>query len=173
MRTLAGRDGWVFIELAIPKPPEGWSSNGWDGQAPYGWFWQPNLGEGWQINARLPKVEGTPGEVHVSRDLTQMLNVADKEAQKRGDQYIASEMFLLAAAKHLNLSKAALEKAGYLVSRRALAGLSFEVRYRITPEGSAAFIAYTRELQALVIDAHKRPHGANVCLVVKLSGKRS
>src|SRR5574339_362232 len=46
---------------------------------------------------RLPKVEGTPGEVHLSRELTQLLNVADKEAQKRGDQYIASEMFLLAA----------------------------------------------------------------------------
>ena len=33
---------------------------------------------------------------HVSRDLTNLLNVADKEAQKRGDQFIASEMFLLA-----------------------------------------------------------------------------
>ena len=57
VRTLAGRDGLVFIELAIPKPPEGWSSNGWDGQAPYGWFWQPTFGEGWQIQARMPKVE--------------------------------------------------------------------------------------------------------------------
>src|SRR5687767_12219440 len=60
---------------------------------------------------RLPKVEGTPGEVHLSRDLSQLLNVADKEAQKRGDQYIASELFLLAAAKHLGLQKANLEKA--------------------------------------------------------------
>src|SRR5215210_5346490 len=32
--------------------------------------------------ATLPKVEGTPGEVHLSRELTQLLNVADKEAQK-------------------------------------------------------------------------------------------
>src|SRR6185295_19433310 len=47
---------------------------------------------------RLPKVEGTPGEVHISRDLTNLLNVADKDAQKRGDQYIASELFLLACA---------------------------------------------------------------------------
>src|SRR5689334_918300 len=39
--------------------------------------------------ARLPTVEGTPGEVHLSRELTQLLHVADKEAQKRGDQYIA------------------------------------------------------------------------------------
>ena len=63
---------------------------------------------------RLPKVEGTPGEVHLSRDLSQMLNVADKEAQKRGDQYIASEMFLLAAVPLLQdygIRKAALEKA--------------------------------------------------------------
>ena len=45
---------------------------------------------------RLPKVEGTGGEVTISRDLTNLLNLTDKEAQKRGDQFIASEMFLLA-----------------------------------------------------------------------------
>jgi ATP-dependent Clp protease ATP-binding subunit ClpB len=71
--------------------------------------------------SRLPKVEGTPGEVHISRELAQLLNVTDKEAQKRGDQYIASELFLLAAAadkgetgrlmKQAGLSKAALEQA--------------------------------------------------------------
>jgi ATP-dependent Clp protease ATP-binding subunit ClpB len=61
--------------------------------------------------SRLPKVDGTPGEVHLSRELAQLLNVADKEAQKRGDQYIASELFLLAAAKHLGLAKGTLEKA--------------------------------------------------------------
>ena len=71
--------------------------------------------------ARLPKVEGTPGEVMLSRELTQLLNVADKEAQKRGDQYIASELFLLAAAadkgeigrllKACGLTKSSLERA--------------------------------------------------------------
>jgi ATP-dependent Clp protease ATP-binding subunit ClpB len=45
---------------------------------------------------RMPKVEGTAGEVTVSRELQNLLNVTDKEAQKRGDQFIASEMFLLA-----------------------------------------------------------------------------
>jgi ATP-dependent Clp protease ATP-binding subunit ClpB len=45
---------------------------------------------------RLPKVEGTGGEVNVSRDLGNLLNLADREAQKRGDQFIASELFLLA-----------------------------------------------------------------------------
>ena len=46
---------------------------------------------------RLPKVEGQGGEVTVSRDLGNLLNVTDKEAQKLGDQFIASEIFLLAA----------------------------------------------------------------------------
>jgi ATP-dependent Clp protease ATP-binding subunit ClpB len=46
---------------------------------------------------KLPKVEGTPGEVHASNDLTRLLNVTDQLAQKRGDQYISSELFVLAA----------------------------------------------------------------------------
>jgi len=47
---------------------------------------------------RLPKVEGTGGEISVSRDLSNLLNLTDKEASKRGDQFIASEWFLLAVA---------------------------------------------------------------------------
>ena len=46
---------------------------------------------------RLPKVEGTGGEVLVSNDLGKLLNLADKLAQDRDDQYISSELFLLAA----------------------------------------------------------------------------
>jgi len=45
---------------------------------------------------RLPKVSGTGGEVQVGRESLALLNLADKEAQKRGDQFIASEMVLLA-----------------------------------------------------------------------------
>jgi ATP-dependent Clp protease ATP-binding subunit ClpB len=44
---------------------------------------------------RLPKVEGTGGEISVSRELGNLLNLTDKEATKRGDQFIASEWFLL------------------------------------------------------------------------------
>jgi ATP-dependent Clp protease ATP-binding subunit ClpB len=47
---------------------------------------------------RLPKVSGTGGEVQVGRELAALLNLADKEAQKHGDQFIASEMALLALA---------------------------------------------------------------------------
>ena len=46
---------------------------------------------------RLAKVEGHGGEVQVGRDLSNLLNLTDKAAQKRGDEFIASEMFLLAA----------------------------------------------------------------------------
>ncbi len=49
--------------------------------------------------ARLAKVEGTGGEITVSRDLNNLLNLTDKEATRRGDQFIASELFLLAAVK--------------------------------------------------------------------------
>ena len=44
---------------------------------------------------RLPKIENSGGEVAISRTLNNLLNLADKEAQKRNDQFIASEMFLL------------------------------------------------------------------------------
>ena len=47
--------------------------------------------------SRLSKVEGHGGEVQVGRDLSNLFNLTDKEAQKRGDQFIATEMFLLAA----------------------------------------------------------------------------
>jgi len=51
---------------------------------------------------RLPKVSGHDGNVQLSRELTGLLNHADKEAQKQGDSFIASEMFLLAVAEDKN-----------------------------------------------------------------------
>ena len=49
-----------------------------------------------QAISRLAKVEGTGGEITISRELSNLLNLTDKEATKRGDQFIASELFLLA-----------------------------------------------------------------------------
>jgi len=60
---------------------------------------------------RLPKVEGTPGDVHVSNDLNRILNVTDKLAQQRGDQFIPSELFVLAAFEDRGLAKS-LKDAG-------------------------------------------------------------
>ncbi len=61
---------------------------------------------------RLPRVEGTPGEVHVSNDLSRLLNVCDKLAQQRKDQYISSELFLLAAVEDRGAVAEILKKAG-------------------------------------------------------------
>jgi ATP-dependent Clp protease ATP-binding subunit ClpB len=48
---------------------------------------------------RMPKVEGAGGEVLLSNDLNKLLNVTDKLAQQRGDQFISSELFVLAACE--------------------------------------------------------------------------
>src|SRR5204863_1953734 len=61
---------------------------------------------------RLPTVQGAGGEVHVSNDLAKLLNVTDKYAQKRGDQYIASELFLLAALEDKGQTGQLLREAG-------------------------------------------------------------
>ena len=53
----------------------------------------------------LPRVEGTPGEIHISNDLNRILNVTDKLAQQRGDQYIPSELFVLAAFEDRTLAR--------------------------------------------------------------------
>jgi ATP-dependent Clp protease ATP-binding subunit ClpB len=67
---------------------------------------------------RLPKVEGHGGEVSIGRDLTNLLNVTDKEAQKAGDQFIASEMFLLALSQDKGEAGRLLKEAG--LDRKAL-----------------------------------------------------
>src|SRR5487761_47638 len=54
---------------------------------------------------RLAKVEGAPAEVHVSSELNRVLNVTDKLAQQRGDQFISSELFVLAAFEDRNLAR--------------------------------------------------------------------
>jgi ATP-dependent Clp protease ATP-binding subunit ClpB len=48
---------------------------------------------------RLPAVQGAAGDLHVSNDLNRLLNQTDKLAQQRQDQYISSELFILAAVE--------------------------------------------------------------------------
>jgi ATP-dependent Clp protease ATP-binding subunit ClpB len=61
---------------------------------------------------RLSRVEGNAGEVHVSNDLSRLLNLTDKLAQQRQDQYISSELFLLAALEDKGALGDALRAAG-------------------------------------------------------------
>ena len=61
---------------------------------------------------KLPKVEGAGGEVHVSQDLAKLFNLTDKLAQQRDDQYISSELFVLAALDDRSPLKSIFEQAG-------------------------------------------------------------
>jgi ATP-dependent Clp protease ATP-binding subunit ClpB len=61
---------------------------------------------------RLPSVEGAGGDIHVSNDLNRLLNLTDKLAQKRGDQYISSELFVLAALEDKGQLGTILRNAG-------------------------------------------------------------
>ena len=48
---------------------------------------------------RLPRVEGHGGDVQLARELVNLLNLTDRLAQQRRDQYISSELFVLAAVE--------------------------------------------------------------------------
>jgi len=75
---------------------------------------------------RLPKVEGHGGEVQVGRDLSNLLNLSDREAQKRGDQFIATEMFLLALSEDKGETGRLLKEHG--LSRKPLEAAITAVR---------------------------------------------
>ncbi|MGN6150931.1 MAG: ATP-dependent chaperone ClpB [Lysobacteraceae bacterium] len=61
---------------------------------------------------KLPKVSGQAGSVGVGNDLARLLNVTDKLAQQRGDAFIASELFVLAALEDGGDAGRALKAAG-------------------------------------------------------------
>jgi len=61
---------------------------------------------------RMPRVQGTAGDVQISKDLNRLLNVTDKLAQQRNDQYIPSELFLLAAVEDRDALGEILRAAG-------------------------------------------------------------
>ena len=106
-----------------------------------------------QSIARLPKVEGQGGEITISRDLTNLLNLTDKEAGKRGDQFIASELFLLALADAKGDTARIAQEAG--LNRKALEAAIETVRGGVgvdsqEAEGQREALAkYTIDLTAL------------------------
>lgn len=61
---------------------------------------------------RLPRVSGQEGNINVGNDLSRLLNLTDKLAQQRGDQFIASELFVLAALEDKGELGSALKAAG-------------------------------------------------------------
>nr|WP_280818800.1 ATP-dependent chaperone ClpB [Thiorhodococcus minor] len=61
---------------------------------------------------RLSTVQGAGGDVHLSNDLSRLLNLTDKLAQQRKDQYVSSELFVLAALEDKGPLGSALREAG-------------------------------------------------------------
>ena len=61
---------------------------------------------------RLPSVEGAAGELHISNALNKLLNVTDKLAQERKDQFISSELFVLAVMQEKGPLTEAMTSAG-------------------------------------------------------------
>ncbi|MCF5631667.1 AAA family ATPase, partial [Pseudomonas syringae] len=67
---------------------------------------------------RLPKIQNPTGDVNMSQDLARLLNQADRLAQQKGDQFISSELVLLAAMDES--SKLGKLLLGQGVSKKAL-----------------------------------------------------
>ena len=62
--------------------------------------------------AKLPQVSGNGGDVQLSRQLLNLLNLCDKLAQQRQDKFISSELFLLAALEEKGAVSEVLKKCG-------------------------------------------------------------
>ncbi|GMV28449.1 MAG: chaperone protein ClpB [Rhodanobacteraceae bacterium] len=86
--------------------------------------------------ARMPSVKGQEGQVNVSGDLNRLLNLTDKLAQQRGDQFIASELFVLAALDDRGELGGALKAAG--ATKAALEAAIDKIRggERVQSEGA-------------------------------------
>ncbi len=61
---------------------------------------------------QLPTVSSPDGNIQIAPELGRLLNLADKEAQKRGDQYVSSELFLLVALEDKGAAGKTLKESG-------------------------------------------------------------
>jgi ATP-dependent Clp protease ATP-binding subunit ClpB len=102
---------------------------------------------------RLPQVQGNEGQVQVGRDLVGLLNQADKEAQRRGDGFIATEMFLLVLAD--DKSEAGRLAREHGLTRKALEAAIEAVRGS-TPVDSAESEGQREALKKYTIDLTER-----------------
>ncbi len=75
---------------------------------------------------RLPKVSNTGGDIQISQDTMALLNLTEKEAMKRNDAYISTEMLLLALTEDRSAAGQLARKAG--LTRKALEATIATVR---------------------------------------------
>ncbi|CAM4300245.1 ATP-dependent chaperone ClpB [Vreelandella rituensis] len=109
----------------------------------------------------LPKVSEFTGDVQPSRDLIKLFNLTDREAQKRGDQFIASELALLAALEMSHPVSKLLTHAG--VNRKGLEAAVDSLRGGETvddpnaEEQREALNKYTLDLNQRALDGKLDP----------------
>jgi len=99
----------------------------------------------------MPVVSG-PGDVGLSNNLNRVLNICDKLAQQRGDQYIASELFALALLQSSDTTAQLLKKAGATEDSVSAAIDSIRGGEQVTDQGAEenrqALEKYTIDLTA-------------------------
>ncbi|MFM1991890.1 MAG: hypothetical protein RJA99_4847 [Pseudomonadota bacterium] len=112
---------------------------------------------------RLPQVSGNGGDVQVGRDLVRLLNLAEKEATRRGDQFIATEMMLLALVEDPSEAGRIARDAG--LERRALESAIDAVRGGQTV-GSAEAEGQREALKKYTIDLTERARAGKLDPVI-------
>jgi ATP-dependent Clp protease ATP-binding subunit ClpB len=112
---------------------------------------------------RLPQVSGTGGDVQVGRDSIRLLNLAEKEATRRGDQYIATEMLLLALTEDQGDAGRIAREAG--LERKRLEGAIDAVRGG-QPVGSAEAEGQREALKKYTIDLTERARAGKLDPVI-------
>lgn len=109
----------------------------------------------------LPKVGQFDGEVQPSRDFIKLFNLTDREAQKRGDQFIASELVLLAALEMNSALTKLLKDAG--INRKSLEAAINSLRGGATVDDAnaedqrEALNKYTMDLTQRALDGKLDP----------------
>lgn len=110
---------------------------------------------------KLPTVQGAPGEISVSNDMGKLLNVTDKLAQQQGDQFISSELFILACAQDKGQTGTLLKKAGVTPERIQAAIQSIRGGEKVTDpnaeEQRQALEKYTIDLTQRAIQGKLDP----------------
>jgi len=112
---------------------------------------------------RLPQVQGFDGQVQVGRDLLGLLNQTEKEAQKRGDAYIASELFVLVLSDDKGEAGRLLRENGG--SRKTIEASIDAVRGGATV-GSAEEEGQREALKKYTIDLTERARGGKLDPVI-------
>ena len=112
---------------------------------------------------RLPQVSGTGGDVQVGRDTVRLLNLAEKEATRRGDQYIATEMLLLALTEDQSEAGRIARDAG--LERKGLETAIDAVRGG-QPVGSAEAEGQREALKKYTIDLTERARSGKLDPVI-------